>query len=164
MGFFPDRALLLQACLLRGFGCWQPSGWSVRCVTNRNAGDLLLWLLKAELNKAVLSLLMLFNGLNPVVDSTSKVPCGEQGSRLEEHLLCWTSCRGSRLVLYLAVIHSGVTVDSGSPFLYSKHASSSTLAREEVCHVSQLWDKEERVLLWRSGTVPQPRRLSCCVS
>lgn len=31
--------------------------------------------------------------------------------------------------------------------------------------MSQLWDEEEgSVLLWSSGTVPQPKRLSCCVS
>lgn len=49
-GFFPDGPLLLQACPLCGFGCRQLSGWSVRCVTNRNAEDLLPWLLKAEVN------------------------------------------------------------------------------------------------------------------
>lgn len=32
---------------------------------------------------------MLFNGLNPVVDSTSKFPLGEQGPWLEEHPLFW---------------------------------------------------------------------------
>lgn len=86
---------------------------------------------------------MLFNGLNPAGDSTSKFPHGEQGSRLEEHPLSWTSHLRSRLMLYLAGIRPNVTVGSGSPSLYSEHTPSSTLMREEVCHVSQLWDKEE---------------------
>ena len=107
---------------------------------------------------------MLFSGLNPVVDSTSKFLRGEQGPRLEEHPLSWGLCLESRPMLYSAGIRSGMTVDSGSPSLYSKHTPSSTLTREEVRPVSQLWDKEEeRVLPWSSGTVPQPGRLSCCV-
>lgn len=106
-----------------------------------------------------------FQRLKPVVDSTSKFPRGEQGPWLEEHPLSWGSCLESRLMLYSAGICSGVTVDSGSSSLYSKHIPLSTLTREEVRPVSQLWDKEEeRVLLQSSGTMAQPRRLSCCVS
>lgn len=48
--YFPDKPLLLQACPVCGFGCWQLSDWIVRCVTNRNAEGLLPQLLKAEVN------------------------------------------------------------------------------------------------------------------
>lgn len=112
-------------------GCRQLPEWSIRCLTNRNAEDLLPWL---ELNRisAVLSLLMLFSGSNPVVDSSSKFLCGEQRHRLEEHPLSWGSCLKSRLMLCSASIHSGVAVDSGCPSLYSRYTLSSALSREEV--------------------------------
>lgn len=118
-------------------GCRQLPEWSIRCVTNRSAEDLLPWL---ELNRlsAVLSLLMLFSGSNLVVDSSSKFPCGEQRPRLEEHPLSWGSCLKSRLMPCSASIYSGVAVDSGSPSLYSKHTLSSALSREEVVCVSAL--------------------------
>lgn len=44
----------------------------------------------------MLFLLMLFNVLNIMVDSTSKFPHGERKPRLEEHPLSWSSCLESR--------------------------------------------------------------------
>lgn len=131
-----------------------------RCVANRNPEDLLPWL-KLNRISAVLSLLMLISELNPVGDSSSKFPCREQRPKQEEHPLSWGSCLKSRLMLYSAGIHSGVPVDSGSPPLQAHSLISSNQRGGHL--VSQLWD-EGRVLLWSSGTVPQPRRLSCCVS
>lgn len=112
--------------------CRQLPEWSIRHVTNRNAEDLRPWWLKLKTISAVLSLLMLFSGLNPVVGSSSKFLCGEQRPRLEEHPLSWGSCLKSRLMLCSASIHFGVPVDSGSPSLPSKHTPSSALTREEV--------------------------------
>lgn len=45
----------------------------------------------------MLSLLMLFNMLNIMVDRTSKFPHGEQKPRLKEHPLSWGPCLESRL-------------------------------------------------------------------
>lgn len=112
-------------------GCWQLPEWSIRRVTNRNAQNLLPWL---KLNRipAVLSLLMLFSESNPVVDSSSKFPHGQQRPRLEDDPLSWSSCLKSSLMLCSASIHSDVAVDSGFPSHYFKYAPSSALCREEV--------------------------------
>lgn len=128
--------------------CRQLPEWSIRRVTNRNAEDLLPWWLKLTRISAVLSLLMLFSGLNPVVGSSSKFLCGEQRPRLEEHPLTWGLCLKSRLMLCSARIHSGVPVDSESPSLHSQAYSLISSNQRKGCLVSQLWDEEEgRVLL-----------------
>lgn len=128
--------------------CRQLPEWSIRRVTNRNAEDLLPWWLKLKRISAVLSLLMLFSGLNRVVGSSSKFLCGEQRPRLEEHPLTWGLCLKSRLMLCSARIHSGVPVDSESPSLHSQAYSLISSNQRKGCLVSQLWDEEEgRVLL-----------------
>lgn len=131
--FFSRQGLSVTNLCSVLVGCRHLPEWSCNKwrVTNRNAEVLLPWL---ELNRisAVLSLWMLFSGSNLVVDSSSKLPCGEQRLGLEEQSLSWGSCLKSRLMLCSASIHSGMAVDSGSPSLYSQHTLSSALSREKV--------------------------------